>query len=69
MAAPGKGFGPEHEGKELERLEQDRTRQKVRCPPFSLILMASIGKVWFLFFPDGNCEHVANRVRMGTLSF
>ena len=31
-------FGPEHEGKELERLEQDRLRQKV---PFPLVMQAN----------------------------
>lgn len=29
MASREKTYGPEHEGKEQERLDQDRTRQKV----------------------------------------
>jgi len=32
MASGAKTYGPEHEGKEQERLDQDRTRQKVRSP-------------------------------------
>lgn len=37
-------FGPEHEGREAERLEHDRTRQKVLSPLYAL-LICSIGKV------------------------
>jgi hypothetical protein len=40
-------YEPEHEGKELERLEQDRLRQKALFPAL-IALIASIGKVLLL---------------------
>ena len=57
-------FGPEHEGREAERLEQDRSRQKV-FPTQKLLLICSIGKV--MIRATGLLRIFADFGRMGSL--
>lgn len=66
-------YGPEHEGKETARLEEDRTRDKaplhLNCP---MLTLSSTGKVSFLRpLPTRSCMTFSDGLltmgRMGSL--